>query len=79
MRRYDYFFFTHPFGHLGAIDVTFFTLLPLVQVMVIAFFDAVGVAVGVGVGVGLAVGVGVGDAVVTSTLVEALITILGAL
>jgi hypothetical protein len=65
--------FLNPAGHTGFTAVTFRTVLPFTQVMVVRFAAvALGVGVGVGVGVGssvttgVGVGVGVGGGVVGS-------------
>jgi hypothetical protein len=62
--------FLYPVGQTGFTAVTFLTVLPLTQMMVLRFTTAfsVGVAVGVGVAVttGAGVGVGVGVGVVGS-------------
>jgi hypothetical protein len=71
-----YFLTLYPIGHLGAIPVTIFVLLPLRQVSVIVFalgfaeVDVVGAIEGlavVGVGEGLVVAVGLGLSVEAGT------------
>jgi hypothetical protein len=53
--------FLKPTGHTGFTAVTFRTVLPFTQVIVVRFATvALGVGVGVGVGVGSAVTTGVG-------------------